>query len=775
MIVISSIVYTSINTLVENSGWVEHTHRVIGNGKQLEKLLVDMETGERGFLITGEAQFLEPYTRGKSEFNKLMSETKQLVSDNSLQVTRLKDIDAKVNAWIKKAASPEISMRNEMNNNTTTIDDVTALIEEKTGKHIFDNIREHFELFIETETQLLRERKADAGLLDASAVQLVEHTYKVIGKAKDLQKLLVDMETGERGFLITGKTEFLEPYTQGKLEFDKLVITTKKLVGDNPAQVAQLEKITALVKEWILKAATPEIAMRRKMNENTVTIKDVSSLIKKETGKNILDDLREMFDKFISTETKLLFEREQETENTAAQAIFTTIIGTIAAIIIGVIVSLLISRSLMTQIGGEPDIIADISQEVASGNIDISFQSPTVGITGIYASLINMINTFKNIADQADAIANGDFSGEITKKSDKDRLGNAIHKMKNQIAERTLAMEKSNRVIQGILDTAVDGIISISPEGIILTVNKATEKQFLYSSVELIGQKVNILMPEPYKAEHDGYLRTYRRTDIKKIIGVGREVVGLRKDGSTFPMFLSVGEIKQKEGVIYTGFIRDITKEKQFEEELKRSNAELVSQNEFKTQVTRVTELTQGVTDLQVMCDAIISTMAQITQSAHGVFYVTDSYSVNNNKLTLVGSYAAEKRKYNSVTINIGEGLLGQCAKDKQPILLTHAPENYVKIISALGKKEPNNIMIFPVLFEQHLMGAIELASFHEFSESHQNILEESAKSIGVAINNLNSQMKNKALLEESQQQAEELQTQQEELMSANESLINKV
>ncbi|MCH8847219.1 MAG: CHASE3 domain-containing protein, partial [Proteobacteria bacterium] len=102
MIIIAIIVYFSINLLIETSRWVEHTHEVIGNGKNLEKYLVDMETGERGFLIAGKEDFLEPYIRGKIKFESLMTETKHLVSDNPDQVERLEKIDEHVKEWVKK-------------------------------------------------------------------------------------------------------------------------------------------------------------------------------------------------------------------------------------------------------------------------------------------------------------------------------------------------------------------------------------------------------------------------------------------------------------------------------------------------------------------------------------------------------------------------------------------------------------------------------------------------------------------------------------------------
>ena len=96
--------------------------------------------------------------------------------------------------------------------------------------------------------------------------------------------------------------------------------------------------------------------------------------------------------------------------------------------------------------------------------------------------------------------------------------------------------------LAGILQSAIDAIISIDATGLVESVNPATEMLFGYSAAELIGQNVKMLMPEPYQSQHDGYIRQYRHTGQRRIIGIGREVTGRRKNGSTFPMHLSVSE-----------------------------------------------------------------------------------------------------------------------------------------------------------------------------------------------------------------------------------------
>ena len=122
--------------------------------------------------------------------------------------------------------------------------------------------------------------------------------------------------------------------------------------------------------------------------------------------------------------------------------------------------------------------------------------------------------------------------------------------------------------LKGIVETAVDGIITINERGLVETMNPAAERIFGYRASEVIGRNVSMLMPEPYRSQHDGYIERYRRTGERRIIGIGREVRGRRKDGSEFPMDLAVSENDLGSRQIFTGLLRDISARKQLEEEI---------------------------------------------------------------------------------------------------------------------------------------------------------------------------------------------------------------
>jgi two-component system sensor kinase FixL len=123
------------------------------------------------------------------------------------------------------------------------------------------------------------------------------------------------------------------------------------------------------------------------------------------------------------------------------------------------------------------------------------------------------------------------------------------------------------KTLEAIHDSAVDAIITINHRGLIETINPSTETLFGYTESELIGQNIKMLMPEPYHGEHDEYLQRYLQTGDAKIIGIGREVVARKKDGSAFPIHLAVSEVRLEGRMVFAGFVRDLTQSKMMEEQ----------------------------------------------------------------------------------------------------------------------------------------------------------------------------------------------------------------
>jgi two-component system, LuxR family, sensor kinase FixL len=178
----------------------------------------------------------------------------------------------------------------------------------------------------------------------------------------------------------------------------------------------------------------------------------------------------------------------------------------------------------------------------------------------------------------------------------RDREGNIIgaSKIVRDISERKeaeMALMHREALLRSILDTVPDAMIVIDKHGLMQSFSAAAERLFGYTAHEVLGRNVNMLMPSPYREAHDGYLARYLATNQRRIIGIGRIVVARRKDGSTFPIELAVGEVKIEGTRLFTGFVRDLTERQERDRRLQEVQAELIH-------VSRLSELAQMVSAL---------------------------------------------------------------------------------------------------------------------------------------------------------------------------------
>ncbi len=163
--------------------------------------------------------------------------------------------------------------------------------------------------------------------------------------------------------------------------------------------------------------------------------------------------------------------------------------------------------------------------------------------------------------------------------------------------------------LRAIVETAVDGIITINDHGIVESFNPAAERIFGFQAEEVIGHNVSILMPDPYRSEHDGYIEHYRKTGERRIIGIGREVRGRRKDGTEFPMDLAVSATSVEGRRIFTGLVRDITERKRLEQEI----LEISDREQQRIGSDLHDDLCQRLAGVRFSCDALRSSLGKIS------------------------------------------------------------------------------------------------------------------------------------------------------------------
>ena len=204
---------------------------------------------------------------------------------------------------------------------------------------------------------------------------------------------------------------------------------------------------------------------------------------------------------------------------------------------------------------------------------------------------------------------------------------------------------------------------------------------------------------------------------------------------------------------------------------LKDTTLKNSEQDWLKTNLAKFSRMLQGQKDLLTVGRLILSELAPVVAAQHAVFYVLDPL---DTQLTLLASYAFREPDALGNRLTLGEGIVGQCALEKQKILLANVPKDYICIKSGLGEAPPLNIIVLPILFEGQVKAVLELASFERFNPTHQAFLDQLTESIGIVLNTIEANMRTEDLLKQSQSLAKELQSRQEELQQTNQELQEK-
>ncbi len=328
MVGASIIAYNSINSLIQSSHGVEHTRQVIEAGENVGTSMSDMESAKRGFLVTGIDEYLEPYNNGKKLFYKFIAQGSKLSSHNTNQVKRWNEIKVLQEKWVLESAEPEITLRREVKKGEEAILNFKNISARTLGNELFSDIREKLAVF---------EDKAGSNIKAKSIIM-------------STTLALVNMETGQRGFLLNGKETSLEPYIQGEedlineLDFLEIISSGVGITQDD------IQTVKDAVQKWKTQVSEVEIDARRKMNKYDITIDDISQAIANGKGKFYRDTIRVKLDEIINIEKNLMAEKLKEQEEIANFASTFTLYGTILALIIGSFIAIFVSKNIINSL-----------------------------------------------------------------------------------------------------------------------------------------------------------------------------------------------------------------------------------------------------------------------------------------------------------------------------------------------------------------------------------------------------------------------------------------
>ncbi len=431
----------NLRKMAYTSGWVDHTYRVISEAQAALAAAVDMETGMRGYLLAGEDTFLEPYNRGSADAYSTLEALRETVSDNPPQVARLAEAESVLRQWQSEVAEEQIALRRAIGNSETMVD-LSREVQKGAGKAYFDRFRGMVATFIETEQNLLENRTVEFDdvlrsgntndFMIKNAIDWVNHTHIVIQEAQKILSAAIDMETGMRGFLLTGTEEFLEPYEAGRQVFDNLTLSLAQTVDDNPPQVALLNEIRDVIFEWESTIVQPKIDLRRAIG-NSETMDDMARLVGEERGKVFFDKFRGIIADFIAIEQALMEERQLANQTTSRNATI-LILGAVGlSILIGGILAFLMGstiakgiRAIMNAMTGlaNGDTSVEIKGQNRADEIGAMARSLDVFRTGLMrekdleaeakkARNAEQANVVEELSRRLSDVAKGDLTSQI--------------------------------------------------------------------------------------------------------------------------------------------------------------------------------------------------------------------------------------------------------------------------------------------------------------------------------------------------------------------------
>jgi methyl-accepting chemotaxis protein len=413
----------SVGSLLTSNKWVDHTHNVIADAKHIGGLMVDCETGMRGYLVTGVEEYLEPYIAGKEALSGEIAELKETVNDNPEQVARMESIEKDVESWFAEAAEPNIAMRAEVNKGDAALKNFTEISSRTIGKEKFDQFRD---VIAGIESKFKK-----AGILEGEFI-----TARILAS-------MVDQETGQRGYLLTGKEESLAPYTGGQAQFERCIDELRAYLITNRnsgVKAADVDKVEQLAHDWAEQAAAPEINARREMNKVTTTMNDVVAAMGSGTGKKYMDGIRAKLAEFAGIERGLMEQRQEDANNTASMTNTVVIIGTILTVVIALVLSFLVARGIAQPVSK----MANIAKKVAVGEIQQTIDYDSKDEVGVLAdSFRSLIDYMKEISVAAESIAENNLTVDVKPKSEDDILGNSFKTMSTNLNEMVKQMTEN--------------------------------------------------------------------------------------------------------------------------------------------------------------------------------------------------------------------------------------------------------------------------------------------------------------------------------------------
>jgi PAS domain S-box-containing protein len=329
----------------------------------------------------------------------------------------------------------------------------------------------------------------------------VEHTNEVLRNISGAERALLEAESGERGYLLTGENSYLESYNRAQAEVPRSLEALRRLILDNHDQTSRFDELRTSIEARL-------VEFKQAIELGPSRLADALAVLGTARARQLTPQIEQQLGQFRQAELSLLEERQRSADR----------VGVLA-----------------------------------------TFIAAAMGLLGLLCAAI------------------GAFFLE------RQRTVSQLRALNDELARSHEVVKSREAHLEAILATVPDAMVVIDERGLIQSFSATAERLFGWTAQDVQGRNVSMLMPAPYRQEHDGYLARYLTTGERRIIGLGRIVVGQRKEGTTFPMELAVGEVLLGGRRQFVGFVRDLSNRQENERLLHEVQSELLHVSRLST------------------------------------------------------------------------------------------------------------------------------------------------------------------------------------------------
>jgi CheY-like chemotaxis protein len=713
VIIIGTIAYRGLESLSTTGYWVTHTHKVISKAHLIEKTLVDKETGLRGFMIAGKKEFLEPYEAGIKVYRETFDDLRKQISDNPLQQAKLDKINLLVEKWRKVQALPAIALRRQVVKGQVNAAYLQEELSEGTGKGIFDEMRK---------------------IMDAMSVKFrIDGNIKGEALTEGVAKSMVDQETGQRGFLITGKEEFLEPYIAGQKKLKENLSKLRSLISRAHDRIGTINDLNALKKlaiAWQKESIIIEGKVR-KVGDNTKLDKEIQESLEK--NKETLLEMREITDRMAQ-----MFELAEN--------------GKAVALVVKIAKSMVDQETVIRGF-----VITKKESFLESAALaKVSFQVETKALQKLNSQAYDIPQMKSSIA-KLDELA-----AYWLKKSASPEILARRKMNKSKVAMKDIQAFIERGTGKALMDTMRQELSEF------VNVEKALlAKREIESDEQVTINELLIIFGTLFAIVTGVFLMLYiSKKLIGQVGGEPSEILEITKNlaSGNIDSALMASHSKGTTTGIYAS-VKEILKVFKDKSDL------ALEQDWLKSGQNKLNDEVSGELDLMSITDKAIHFVAEYLKAPVGAIYIVDK---NGTHLNLMGTYAFTRRKNQNDKIDFSQGLVGEAAVSQKLICLSSIPEDYTAISSATGAISPKSLLVVPLMHEGKVKGVLEIGTLEELKDIELEFMEAVGLIVGSAVNSADIRQQVEYALDKSQILAEELQSQQEELKVSNEELTEQ-